>query len=345
MLDQYISNDYLRALVVMIILFIVIRLGLYFVTKIAIFLTRKTKSDLDDKLIERSSNHLHLLTLFIVLFFGIGEISLAENVKFIVYNIIHSLMAVVLAHLIYVVLDLLFIRAVSLISQRTKTRVNQSLVALFHSFLSVVLILLVVIYILDLWGFEIGPLLAGLGIAGLAIALALQPILSNIFSGASVILDKSVKVGDLVYLESQSIKGRIEKIGLRSTQIRTFDNELIIIPNNKLADGVIQNVALPEPKTRVTVPFGVAYGSDIAQVKKIVLGEIGRIKDFVNEPEPVIRFSEMADSSLNFTAYFYVNSFENRASALDEANTRIYNALNKAGIEIPFPQMDVRVEK
>jgi small-conductance mechanosensitive channel len=329
----------------MVIFFIIIRLGLYFVTKVAIFFTRKTKTDLDDKLIEKSSNPLSILTFLIVLLFGVKELALSSNVDYIVYNIIHSLIAIVVAHLIYVVSDLLFIRAVSIIAQRTRARVNKSLVALFHSFLSVVLIILSVIYILDLWGFEIGPLLAGLGIAGLAIALALQPILSNIFSGASVILDKSVKVGDLVYLESQSVKGRIERIGLRSTQIRTFDNELIIIPNTKLAEGIIQNVALPEPKTRVKVPFGVAYGSDILGVKKIVMAELKNVKNFIDDPEPVIRFSEMADSSLNFTAYFYVDSFENRASALDEANTRIYNSLNKAGIEIPFPQMDVMVKK
>ena len=142
-----------------------------------------------------------------------------------------------------------------------------------------------------------------------------------------------------------NVKGKIEKIGLRSTKIRTFDNEWIIIPNTKLAESQIQNVALPEPKSRVVIPFGVAYGTNIEKVKKIIMKEIKSIKNAVDNPEPSIRFDEMGNSSLNFKAYFHVSSFEHRWESIDEANTKIYNALNKAGIEIPFPQMDVHLKK
>ncbi|MBU0958816.1 MAG: mechanosensitive ion channel family protein, partial [Nanoarchaeota archaeon] len=152
------------------------------------------------------------------------------------------------------------------ITSKTKSDVDDSLVSLFHSVLRIVLIIMAFLYMLSLWGIEITPLLAGLGIAGLAVALALQPILSNIFSGAAVVLDHTVRVGDLIYLDAGT-RGKIEKIGLRTTRPRTLDNELII-PNNKIADGRIQNVALPEPKSRAVIPFSVAHGSDIAKVKK-----------------------------------------------------------------------------
>ena len=102
---------------------------------------------------------------------------------------------------------------------------------------------------------------------------------------------------------------------------------------------------MPDPITRVVVPFSVAYGSDIEKVKKIVMKEIVEVKNYVEEPEPAVRFIEMGDSALIFKAYFYVNTFDIRLSSLDEANTRIYNALNKAKIEIPFPQMDVHLKK
>ena len=221
---------------------------------------------------------------------------------------------------------------------------DDNIISLVHGSVKAALFALGVIYILDIWGVEIGPFLAGLGIAGIAIALALQPILSNIFSGISVILDKSVRVNDLIYLGTDA-KGKILKVGLRSTKIRTFDNELIIVPNNKLADSMIQNVALPDPKTRATVPFGVAYGSDVDKVKKIVLKELKTISDLDESEDITIRFVEMGDSSLNFKAYFYVDSFDNKWKAIDEANTKIYNALNKNGISIPFPQMDVHLKK
>ena len=188
------------------------------------------------------------------------------------------------------------------------------------------------------------PLIGALGIAGIAVALALQPVLGNIFSGASMVLDRTIGIGDLVYLDSQT-QGKVVKIGMRSTRILTFDNELIIVPNSVLAEGKIQNVAKPEPQTRVVIPFGVAYGSEIAQVKKLVLEEIEKMEFACKDPAPKIRFLEMADSSLNFKVYFYVETFDHRADAIDEANTRIYNALNREGIEIPFPQMDVNLKK
>ena len=128
-------------------------------------------------------------------------------------------------------------------------------------------------------------------------------------------------------------------------QQATFDNELMIVPNGKVASNKIQNVALPEPKIRIVVQFSVAYGSNVEKVKKLVLGEIKKLKYFVDGPAPKVRFLEMGDSSLNFKAYFYIDSFEYKLLSVDEANTRIYNILNKNKIEIPFPQRDVHIKK
>ena len=168
--------------------------------------------------------------------------------------------------------------------------------------------------------------------------------LSNIFGGVSIILDKSVNVGDLVNLDDGT-SGKISKIGIRATKVQTFDNEMIIVPNSKLANSNIKNIAQPEPKSRVVIPFGVAYGTDIEKVRKVVMKEIKTVTGFAKEPEPSVRFVEMGDSSLNFKAYFFVESFEQRFNAIDEANTKIYNALSKNKIEIPFPQMDIHVKK
>ncbi len=344
LIEQYITNDYLRAFVVLLVLLLAIRILLYLVEKVLLKITQKTKTDLDDKLVEKSSRPLTLLAFFISLRIAIEEITLHGGFYNILMDIIHSMIIIILAYLIYVFINIIVINAIKKATKKTKSTVDDSLIALFESILKITLIVMTFIYILNLWGLEITPLLAGLGIAGLAVALALQPILSNILSGAAMVLDNSIHVGDLVYLDSQT-KGKILRIGLRTTRITTFDNELIIVPNNKLADSAIQNVALPEPKTRTVIQFSVAYGSDINKVKKIIVSEIKKIKYAEKDPEPFVRFIEMADSSLNFKAYFYVSSFENRFTAIDEANTRIYNSLSKNGIEIPFPQRDVHIRK
>jgi MscS family membrane protein len=342
--ENYIANDYIRSIVIALAIIIATRITIGIIFGVIRSLTKKTKTDLDDIIMNKSATPLTIVIFLFSIKIPLAELPLSEAVQTIVSKIIFSASILVAIYLIYVLFDIIIINAWKQFEKRTKTKVDESLSSLVHTILKIVLIVLAFLYMLDLWGVEIGPLLAGLGIAGLAVALALQPTLSNIFSGISMILDKTLKVGDLVYLDSDT-KGKIMKIGLRSTKIRTFDNELVIIPNSKLADGKIQNVALPEPKSRAVVPFGVAYGSDIDKVKKLIIAEIKKIEHVEIDPEPTVKFLEMANSSLNFKTYFYVDSFENRFNAIDEANTKIYNALNKAGIEIPFPQMDVHLKK
>lgn len=343
-LESYITNPYIRAIVLALGIIIITRIVISLIFEIAKVFTKKTKTEIDNLIMSKTATPLTIIIFLFAIEIPLRELPLSDNLELIISKIIFSIAIVIVTYMTYVLFDIIILNAWKEFSKRTKTKVDDSLTSLINTILKIVLIIIAFLYILDLWGFEIGPLLTGLGIAGLAVALALQPVLSNIFSGASIILDKTVRVGDLIYLEN-NVKGKIEKIGLRSTKIRTFDNEWIIIPNTKLAESQIQNVALPEPKSRVVIPFGVAYGTDIEKVKKIVMKEIKSIKNAVDNPEPSIRFDEMGNSSLNFKAYFHVSSFEHRWESIDEANTKIYNALNKAGIEIPFPQMDVHLKK
>lgn len=343
-LEQYIANDYLRALIVFIALILVLRVILSILERVILKLVKKTKTELDDIIIKKSSIPITLILVAISFEVALNELGVRGIILERISDVVYSFIVIFIGYLIYVIIDVAIFDVWSRVSKKAKIDIGESLGSLIHGALKIILVAIALLYILSIWGVEITPLLAGLGIAGLAIALALQPVLANIFSGMSIILDKSIRVGDLVYLDSQT-KGKINKVGLRSTRIITFDNELIIVPNTKLAEGTIQNIALPEPKTRVVIPFGVAYGSDIEKVKKVVLKEIGSVKNVVKDPEPLVRFIEMADSSLNFKAYFYVEHFSERFEAIDEANTKIYNALNKNKINIPFPQMDVHLKR
>lgn len=346
MLEQYISNLYLRTLTILAIAFILIRTFVELFERIALKITSKTKTEIDDKLIHRLSMPFTVLSFLVSIQIAIAYLEISEKLNPIINSTGYSLIAIVVAYIVYVTMDVVVIHLLKKAMLKTKTTLDDSVVSLFHSVMYISLIIISLIYILNLWGVEIGPLLAGLGIAGLAVALALQPVLSNIFSGASIILDRTVRVGDRVLINKDTI-GTIQKIGIRSTKIITNNNELVIMPNSKVADSVIQNLALPEPKTRLVITFSVAYGSNIEKVKRIVLKELKSSKYALKIPEPEVLFSEMGDSSLKFKAYFYVESFQSRLfdGAMDELNTRIYNALNENGIEIPLPQMDVHLKK
>ncbi|NCN51900.1 mechanosensitive ion channel family protein [archaeon] len=341
---NFTENEYLIALIYLLLSFALIRLGAFILEKIILKLTLKTKTNLDDLIIAKSARPLTLIVLLVGLKIAINQLTLSEKISMIFHDLISSFLVLVVAYLIYVIFDLVYARAWKRFATKTKTKSNDALIQLTQGTVKVVLIIATIIYLLSYWGIEIGPLLAGVGIGGIAIAFALQSSLANVFGGISIILDKTIRVGDLVKL-SDGTTGTILHIGLRSTRVKTFDNEMIFVPNSKLSNENVQNIAMPEPKSRVVIPFSVAYGSKIEEVKKIVMKEIKTVQGFANDPEPSVRFLEMADSALNFKAYFFVNSYEERFAAIDEANTKIYNALNKAKISIPFPQMDVHLKK
>ena len=343
-LEIPIENPYLKALAIIFVIFLVLRILVFIIEKVVLRLTLKTQTKADDVFVKKSSKPVSILVLLVGVRIALIDFPMDESISWAMNNIIYSLMIISISFIVYLFVDIVLYIALRNTMKGERASTRESLTSIVHGVMKVLLISFAILYILDIWGIEIGPFLAGLGIAGLAIAFAMQSSLNNIFGGISMILDKSIKVGDLVYLDDNT-KGKIREVGLRSTKILTFDNEFIIIPNGKLADSKIQNVGKPDPTSRVVIPFGVAYGSDVEKVKKVVIAEIKKIKNFIKKPEPSIKFLEMGDSSLNFKAYFYVDSFENRFGAIDEANTRIYNALNKHNIEIPFPQMDVHMKK
>ncbi len=342
--ESYIANDYLRALVIFLGLLIALRIFASVIERVILRLVKKTKTELDDIIVKKSSIPITIILFFITIKITLSELGISGALLTNTNSVIYSGIVIFVGYLIYVIIDVVVFEAWTKLTKNANMSAGESLASLIHGVLKVALVVLVLLYVLDIWGFEITPLLAGMGLAGLAVALALQPVLGNIFAGISMIGDKTVRVGDLVYLDATT-KGEIKKIGLRSTKIKTFDSELIIIPNSKLAESKIQNVALPGPKTRVVIEFGVAYGSNIANVKKVVLKEIKSLKHACKDPEPIVRFLEMGDSSLKFKAYFYVDSYKDKFTSIDEANTKIYNALNKNEIGIPFPQVDVHLKK
>jgi MscS family membrane protein len=339
-IQTLVTNGYIQAVVIMLVVFVFLKPTLFALKKIVLSFTSKTTTELDDAFVNAAYTPTAWTFILIGLRISIEQLPISEQVQQLIHNSINSINVIILAYVAYKFVDIILAHIV-------KTRVSdnamrKSLASVVLSFLNVILFALAILYIMTIWGVDIKPLLAGLGLAGLAVALALQPALANIFNGISLILDKSIKVDDIVYLDATT-KGRVDQIGVRSTKLVTFDNEYIIVPNSKLADSVIQNIALPNPQARCVIPFSVAYGSDVTQVKKIVLDVLPGITGFISEPQPQVRFIEMGASALNFKAYFFVESYTQRFDAIDQANTRIYTTLASQGIKIPYPTMEVLV--
>lgn len=198
---------------------------------------------------------------------------------------------------------------------------------------------------LSVIGISITPFLTALGVGGLAVALALQDTLSNLFAGIHILVEKSIRVGDFVRLETGQ-EGYVEDITWRTTRIRMLPNNMVIIPNNKLAQSIVTNYYLPEKRMSLLIPVGVSYSSDPEKIEKILVEEakraIGQIPGLLGDPEPFVRFIPgFGESSLDFTLICQVKEFVDQYLAQHELRKRIFKRFKEEGIEIPFPHRTV----
>jgi small-conductance mechanosensitive channel len=204
-----------------------------------------------------------------------------------------------------------------------------------------------VMLILQTFGVSIAPILTALGVGGLAIALALQETLSNLFSGIQIIASKKIRNGDYIKLDSGE-EGYVEDITWRNTIIRALQNNLIIIPNSKLSSVIITNFNFPDAELAVLIEVGVSYDSDLKLVEKVTIEaakEICKLVDGgVKTFEPFIRYHTFADSSINFTVILRGHEFGNQFLIKHEFIKTLHEKYKESGIEIPFPIRTVHLK-
>jgi len=199
-----------------------------------------------------------------------------------------------------------------------------------------------VFLLLSFWEINITPLLASAGIAGIAVALAAKETLSNFFGGVSVFLDQPFRTGDYIILDSGE-RGEVVDIGMRSTRVMTRDDVQISIPNAIIANTKVINESAPEPRFRVRVKVGVAYGTDVDELEEILLSIARNNPLVVSHPQPRVRCRHFGDSSLDFELLCWAHRPHDKGRLVHELNKEIYKSLDKAGITIPFPQRDVHL--
>ena len=207
------------------------------------------------------------------------------------------------------------------------------------------IIVIGLLIILSVLGISITPLITALGVGGLAVALALQDTLANLFAGIHILVERTIRVGDFIRLESGQ-EGYVDDITWRTTRVRMLPNNMVVIPNSKLSQSIVTNYYLPEKRMSLLISIGVSYSSDPEKVEKILVEEtknaVGQIPGLLGDPEPFVRFIPgFGDSSLDFTLICQVQEFVDQYLAQHELRKRIFRRFKQEGIEIPFPHRTV----
>ncbi len=303
----------------------------------------KTETAIDDILLSVVRGPSVFWAIALGLYVGIGTSVLPPRIIQVSFSVLHSL----------VILSFTFVAA-NVASHALRFAAERAELPFASTGLTQVVIkgfviTLGLLILLGTLGVSIAPLLTALGVGGLAVALALQDTLSNLFAGIHILMEKSIRVGDFIRLESGE-EGYVTDISWRTTRLRLLPNNLVIIPNNKLAQARILNYHLPDKSLALLIPISVGYESDLDLVQRILTEEahrgIGQIPGLLAEPAPVVRFIPgFGQSSLDLTLVVQVREFADQALVQHELRLRILKRFRTEGVEMPFPSRTIYLHR
>ncbi len=348
LLHQY---DIIYALVIIIGAFVVGEIVKFIIKQGAKRLVSKTKTSLDDELLNAIEKPVLWGITLIGIFIALLYVRFLDNYTARILMIAKVVGIIWGCWLVIRVIKGLFNWYQDEISVKTKTDMDDKYMHIFRRVINIIIYAVVGMLLLQQLGVQITPLIASLGIGGLAIALALQDTLANFFSGFYMISDRAIKIGDYVEIEAAggTVKGHVKDIGWRTSKVETLAGNNVIVPNSTFANSTVINYQSPTAEMSLLIPVGVAYGSDLEKVERVTCEVISDVHEQVDGAKkghgPLVRYREFADSSINFIAILRIIDPAKQGIVKHEFIKRLKKRFDAEGIEIPFPIRTIKMDK
>ena len=340
-LAQIAPNRYIQALLIILLFLGLAKVLDVVITRVVKRWIEKTRLKLDDQVLDIFHKPVFLSIILFGLALATERLEFKETINFITLSGLKTVAIFLWASAAARFLKLL-LNLVSHDESRFKLIQDRTL-PLFNNLLILLVTGLSIYIIFLVWNIDLTAWIASAGIIGLAISFAAKDTLSNLFSGVFIMADAPYKLGDFIVLDSGE-RGAVTNIGIRSTRLLTRDDVEITVPNSIMGNTKITNEAGGRhEKFRIRVKVGVAYGSEIDKVHKVLLDVATNFPDVCKIPEPRVRFRAFGDSSLDHELLCWVKKPVLRGKILHMLNTAVYKRFLQEGIEIPFPQRDMHI--
>ncbi|MEA5554381.1 mechanosensitive ion channel family protein [Anabaena cylindrica UHCC 0172] len=283
---------------------------------------------------------LHRMTFIWFVIAGFFGAIISSPLRLDIANVLQKIITIIFLYSVTLVLARLTSGFVSLAIRRTEGVPT----SLLSNLAKIAVLILGTLILLQTVGIEITPIITTLGIGGLAVGLALQDTLANLFSGFYLIISQQVRTGDYVKLDDGN-QGYVTDITWRNTTIKEISNNVIIVPNSKLASAIFTNYHLPAKEITLTINVGVSYDSDLELVESVTI-EVAKevmqeIAPNLIENEPYVRFHTFNDFSIDFTLYMRVSEFFDQRIGKHLFVKKLHKRYQLEGIQIPFPIRDI----
>jgi len=302
-------------------------------------LTGFTKTTLDDAILNAIAPPLYWLALIYAFEFALNRLSFNfEQMRFDLEQVYFVLFLLIGFLIIWRLITNIANWYGEQLATTGEVELGEQLLPFFRRVVLIILTVIIAIILLDYFNIEISGVVATLGIGSLAIALAAQAALADTISGFVIMVDRPFRIGDRIEIQDLDTWGDVVDIGLRSTRVRTRDNRMVIVPNSVIGKSLIVNHSYPDSQYRIQIHVGIGYGTDIEEVRKVLVEAVSKVEGVLSDRPVEALFLEFGDSALVFRVRWWIDSYVDTRRMFDSVNTAMYNALNVAGIEIPFPQ-------
>lgn len=295
----------------------------------------KTASKLDDLIIDQIEEPIAMGVVILGLWFGYGHLHFGLSADAFMEKVFAIAVAFDVTWLAARLVDSLIGNLLLSVSEKAESKMVSQIAPILQKTLRSTVWVLGVIMALNNSGYDVGALLAGVGIGGLAMAMAAKDFVANIFGGITVFVDKPFLVGDRVQLDGMD--GMVQEIGIRSTRLKTLAGRMVTIPNHKFTDSIVENVTA-EPARKIRLDLGLTYDTTPEQIEQAIaiLNEIV-VKHVGTEDESIIWFSSFGDFSLNISAIYYVKKAADVCYTPGAVNLEVLRRFNAEQLDFAFP--------
>lgn len=329
--------------VVMVISLLVAKIATSIMTTVIMQLTSRTKIQWDDQITRLLSRPVFWTLFLLGILMALIPLKLSQTTDSVMQSLVTTFLIILWSSFILRLIAIV-LRVISL-SGKEQSIIRAQTKPLFQNLAYIFVFIFAIYLIFSSWHIDMTAWLASAGIAGIAIGFAAKDTLANLFAGVFILADSPYKIGDYVVLDSGE-RGKVTHIGIRSTRLLTRGDVEITIPNAVMGNTRISNESGgPHEKYRLNVKVGVAYGSDIDQVRAVLMDVAENEAQVCEEPEPRVRFRSFGNSSLDIELLCWVDIPELRGRVLDALNTTIYKRFAEENIEIPYSKHDVYIKE
>jgi len=333
----------LVALLIIIGSFIIAKALFWVSSNILKKITKKTKTQLDDIIVDKVEEPVIMAVLLGGFWFGLHYLTLSDGFANFLDKAFYVAITFDVSWLVVRLVDAVIVEYLTPLVKKTDANLDDQLLPIIRKSLKAVIWIVAVVVGLNNAGYDVGALIAGLGLGGLAFAMAAKDSVANLFGGVTVFMDKPFKIGDRIQIDGYD--GNIVDMGLRSTKLKTLAGRLVTIPNKNFTEKYIENVT-SEPNRKMSLTLGLTYDMTHEDIKKgiDILKDIDK-KNKYTKDECVAVFETFGDFSLNITYIYYITRGEDIWAAINDTNFEILKRFNEAKLDFAFPTQTIITEK